>query len=351
MPHVRKRGNIYYVYWYEQKKHKSKPVSPIEKDAIAEAAKITLRLYAKKNGTTISNYPLLDFIQEYIKEYVNYKSLRTRKRDKITINTFLTLCPEIKTVSAFDDLSLKNYKMRRKGKAEATINRELGTLKHMQKIAFEKNYLSEDVSKKTKFLEIEDNQTGYIPSDSDLKIYFANISEPMINASIFGMLGMRAGEAVHIAPEDMDFVQNIIKIRAKEEDGWEPKNKTSARDVPMHPDYRNYFFKRYKIAVKNKYKYMCYYDDGRCLNESTLSSIIYKLKTKRLEDKIDPKFHFHSLRHKFITLAGNDNIPLIQIAKIVGHSSTKLTEKIYYHSSAKKNLESISRIDMPVKIK
>lgn len=352
MPHIKKRGNIYYVYWYENKKHHSKAISPIEKDAIKESAKITLRIYSKKNGTTISNYPFLDFVQEYIDEYVNFKRLRTRQRDRITIKTFLTLCPEIQTVSSFDELSLKNYQKRRNGKAEATINRELGTLKHMQKIAYEKKYLEEDISKKTKFLDTKDNTTDYIPSDNEIQIYFDNIiSEPMINASIFGMHGMRSGEAVHIAPEDMDFVQNIIKIREKKEDDWKPKNKSSSRDVPIHPLYKNYFFSRYKLAIKNKFKYLCCYNDGRCLTEGTIASLIYKMKTKQLKGQLSPDFHFHALRHKFITMAGNDNVPLIQISKIVGHSNTKLTEKIYYHNSPAKNLESISKVNMLVKLK
>lgn len=40
-----------------------------------------------------------------------------------------------------------------------------------------------------------------------------------------------------------------------------------------------------------------------------------------------------------------------EIKNIVGHSNTKITEDIYYHSSNKQNITSISNTEMPLKIK
>lgn len=348
MPHIKKRGNIYYVYWYEKGKHHSRAISPIESDAIQWSAKKTLQIYSQKNGLQIRGYSFFEFIEEYKKEYVAFKMPRTQKRDHTTIQTFLKICPEIQHIDDFNELALKKYKIRRKDKEESTINRELGTLKHMQKIAFEKGYILEDVSKKTKFLDDDDNKINYVPSNEEIKLFFSVIEEPIKNAVILGIAqGMRSGEATHIGPEDFDFNSDLVKVRPKE--GWEPKNKSSVRDMPIHPDFKEYYKRRCEFAKKIKSKYICCYEDGRKLTEDVLASMIYKIKNKILKGKINPEFSFHSLRHKFITMAGDTSIPMIHIANMVGHTSTKLTEQIYYHSTNEQNLKSISKISIPIK--
>ena len=69
MPHICKRNKIYYVFWYENKKHHCKAISPSYKEAEQWSANLTLRLYARKNGMPVRFFPFKDFVQEYIKEY------------------------------------------------------------------------------------------------------------------------------------------------------------------------------------------------------------------------------------------------------------------------------------------
>ena len=106
---------------------------------------------------------------------------------------------------------------------------------------------------------------------------------------------------------------------------------------------------RYNFAKKIKSKLLCSYEDGHALNEGTISSLIVKFK--KAHPFINSKFHFHCLKHKFITLSAYGGIPMIQLKDIVGHSNTKVTEQVYYHSSNTKNLESISKIKLPLNIK
>lgn len=351
MPHICKRNKIYYVFWYENHKHHCKAISPSYKEAEQWSANLTLRLYAKRNGMAVRFYPFKDFIQEYIKEYTNFKATRTQKRDYITITNFVKLFPNIEYVKDFNDLALKKYIQLRlnAGKTKGTINRELGTLKNMQRVAFEKGYLEENVADKTKSLKIKDNITTYIPTDEEIKFIFDKINEPLKTAFVLGVTcGLRSGEICHLELSDIDFNNNILHIRPKPKLNWQPKNNTSIRDVPIHPQYKNYLLKRYTTAKEIKSDFLCFYeDDGRPLTETVIASTITKLRRKY---KIDKRFHFHTLRHKFITITANSGVPMIQIKNIVGHSQLKITENIYYHSTNKKNIEAISNVEMPIKI-
>lgn len=351
MPHICKRNKIYYVFWYENHKHHCKAISPSYKEAEQWSANLTLRLYSQKNGMPVRFYPFKDFIQEYITEYINFKSPHTQERDFTTLHHLFRLFPNIEYVTDFNELILKQYISIRikEGSSKATINRELGTLKNIQKIAFEKGYLENNISSKTKTLSLKDNIATYIPTDDEIQFIFNKINEPLKTAFVLGLTcGMRSGEACHIELDDIDFDNNIIHIKPKPHLQWHPKNNTSIRDVPIHPDYKNYLLKRYEFAKKHKSKLLCFYpDDNRSLSERIIPSIISKLRRKY---KIDKRFHFHTLRHKFITLTANSGVPMIQIKNIVGHSNTRITENIYYHSTNKKNVEAISSVKIPLKI-
>lgn len=351
MPHICKRNKIYYVFWYENKKHHCKAISPSYREAEKWASMLTLRLYSRKNGMPVRFFPFKDFVQEYIKEYTNFKAPRTQKKDLSILNNFFRLLPNIEYTSDFNELILKQYISLRlkENKAKATINRELGLLKNMQKVAFEKGYLETNVATKTKTLKINTNIPKYLPTDEEIETIFSKLTEPIKTVFILGLTcGVRRGEACHIELDDIDFYNNIIHIKPKPHLNWYPKNNTSIRDVPIHPQCKEYLVHRVQIAQKLKSNLLCCYeDDGRPLNEDVVSSMITKIRKKY---KINKKLTLHTLRRKFITITANQGVPMIQVKNIVGHSTIKTTESIYYQSVNEKNVEAISTVEMPLKI-
>jgi integrase len=47
--------------------------------------------------------------------------------------------------------------------------------------------------------------------------------------------------------------------------------------------------------------------------------------------KIDPPINFHALRHTWASLAAMNGVPLLIVAKNLGHSDTRMVEKHYGH--------------------
>ena len=49
---------------------------------------------------------------------------------------------------------------------------------------------------------------------------------------------------------------------------------------------------------------------------------------------IEPPLNFHALRHTWASLSVMAGLPLVVVAKGLGHASTRMTEKHYGHLSA-----------------
>ena len=44
-----------------------------------------------------------------------------------------------------------------------------------------------------------------------------------------------------------------------------------------------------------------------------------------------PRISLHGLRHSFASLANSQNVPMFNISKALGHSSTAVTSAVYMH--------------------
>lgn len=77
--------------------------------------------------------------------------------------------------------------------------------------------MEENLSIKTKFLDIDNNVDKYIITNEEIQYIFEHINEPLKTAFVLGLTcGMRVGEACHIELTDIDFEMNVIFIRPKE---------------------------------------------------------------------------------------------------------------------------------------
>lgn len=63
-----------------------------------------------------------------------------------------------------------------------------------------------------------------------------------------------------------------------------------------------------------------------------------------LEELGLPKHHPHESRHTFITMCSNVGIDPVLVKRIVGHTNTDITERIYTHKNIEQYIEAINRL-------
>ena len=80
------KQQIYYVYWREDGKQRSKAVSTNFEDVKKFKRMLMNRLHAKKNGLTINNISFEELCDEYVESYSKAnKRNRSIVRDQVTL--------------------------------------------------------------------------------------------------------------------------------------------------------------------------------------------------------------------------------------------------------------------------
>jgi integrase len=128
-----------------------------------------------------------------------------------------------------------------------------------------------------------------------------------------------------------------------------PKSETSNRKIPL-PSALKTELKKLNILVKEeKLKMGSAYTDngllfpsltGNYIDASTLMKS-WKRALKRAEI---PYRTFHALRHTYATLLLEKNAPLIEVSRLLGHSTVKTTE-IYAHPSLEAKKKTVEKLD------
>lgn len=186
--------------------------------------------------------------------------------------------------------------------APATINRSLGTLKKALHMAWERGFTPENYSAQVKRLA-ENNQRETHLSIEQVKA-IADHASAQVKAAIWVALltGCRRGEVLKIQAEDIG--ADTITIRAG-------NTKTlRTRIVPIIPALRPWLE---HLPLK--------------INFEGLKSGFRRAR----EAAEMPSVHFHDLRHSCATILLASGADLYTVAKILGHTTVKTTERYAHH--------------------
>lgn len=185
--------------------------------------------------------------------------------------------------------------------APATINRSLGALKKALHMAWEQGITPEDYGAHIKRLPENNARETHLSIEQVKEI--ADQASEQVRAAIWIALltGCRRGEVLKIAPDDIG--EATIMIRA----GNTKTLKT--RVIPIIP------------ALRPWLKYLPLQINAEGL----------KTGFRRAREAAGmPEVHFHDLRHSCATILLASGADLYTVAKILGHSSIKTTER-YSH--------------------
>lgn len=148
--------------------------------------------------------------------------------------------------------------------------------------------------------------------------------------------GLRRGEALALTKADFD-LKNKKLIINKAFNGLNKisttKNETSNRVIPLFDTT----IKSIDLSKFNDNERIFNITSGQC------STLFEKFKQ---ENNLNQKYTIHSLRHTFITICQEKQIPLHIIQKWVGHTTgSRITNQVYTHTRSEKEKECIEKFN------
>lgn len=145
--------------------------------------------------------------------------------------------------------------------------------------------------------------------------------------------GCRPSEARALKCKDIDLEHGVITISStfsgrvflERRKGRNSKDST----IPLHPELLPYITDRIKNNLPNAYVFVNS-KTGKHYSENSLRRIWDDIREKvGLSQSIRL---YDATRHSVASQLANKGIPLLNVAKLLGHSSTKMAEKYYIHT-------------------
>jgi integrase/recombinase XerD len=325
----------YYVYFIDENR-KRRPVTTgtsFKNEALAFLIEFANKV--KENNSSIPSSRPLKSISELEKNVMNYVSNNLRKGTvsiyKNTFKTFMKIIEE-KLLNGITIKEIEYYKSCWiKEVTPSTCNIDLNTLKSIFNIGIKFGWCLHNPVKGISKLRIPQKEKLSINNEELSKLLDVTKENiVMLNIILFGLnTGCRLGELLNLQWKDIDLSERIIHIRNKENF----KTKTGkVRQMPIN-NKLNEIIKQMMVGNDNIIKL---YDlDGYIfskLNNTMFSrnSISHKFKYYIRKARLSEKYHFHCLRHTFITNCIKKGINANYVQALAGHSDLKTTME-YIH--------------------
>lgn len=325
-----KRSNgIYYLYYEDQQTGKRKAVSTKSK-LKSEAIKFVTSFDTQKQPSPNTRLIYLNQLQQ---EALNYALNNLSKGSYVIYKaTFMHLLNTIgnKPLKSITGRDIELYKETRiKTVKKTTCNIEIRTLKAIFNLALKWNWINSNPMKDVKEFKTPEREHLSFSND-ELTMILDNIKEGyLLNIVKFALYsGCRINEILNIQVKDLNFTEGIITIGNKED--FTTKSR-KIRYIPISDKMSELL----KDILKQKDNIFTLHEPETYLfNNNKIrfnKNHISKLFKKKLRlCGLPEKYHFHCLRHTFITNMVKAGLNINYIKQIAGHSDIKTTEK-YVH--------------------
>jgi integrase len=203
----------------------------------------------------------------------------------------------------------------------ASANRVLTMLKAMLNHAYDEGHVTNRDAWGRKLKPFRDVEVARIRFLSLVEAArLINACDPEFRSLVRAALetGARYGELTRLEVADFNPDVGTLHIR---------KSKTGKARHIVLTDEGKEFFKQH-CAGRAGSELMFAHDDGSAWQKSEQGP---PLREANARAKIKPPVIFHSLRHTWASLAVMAGVPLVVVAKNLGHANTAMTEKHYSH--------------------
>ena len=144
--------------------------------------------------------------------------------------------------------------------------------------------------------------------------------------------GLRQGELLSLQFRQVNFSNRTIVL----DNQTHITKSKRIRSVPLNETAFNIIQKRNNGKFQNVFT----------LRESGIKQdwIVHNFKKYVLKARINPKLHFHSLRHTFASWLVQGGVSIYHVSKLLGHSDVKITG-IYSHLRQEDLLNSVQILE------
>ncbi|NFN94506.1 site-specific integrase [Clostridium botulinum] len=370
---IRKKGNNYYIRYYETINGVKKQVERKGGNTYAEAEKkLNEVIYEQNNGYVNSNMSLKKYLNMWLEDYVkkNYTQ-RTYEIYTDTVKNYI-----IPTIGNIKLNNLKvihiekfiNYLRNTKSINGTTVNLHFRNLNTALNKAIKLQLLNNNPCKYVEIPKKNKFKGNYLTIDEFKKIYNSLSSNTYLQFSLKVLLniavetGCRRGEMCGLDwNKDLDLDNNIISFNRaliKTNSGWiigKLKTESSYRSIPISNFLSNQLKQLKKEQIKNKllfgeeynknifndieYDLVCIQRNGKYMRPIDITDRFHTLLKR---NEINKKIRWHDLRHTSATLLLENGVDMKTVQNRLGHASMNTTSNIYSHVTEKMNRDATS---------
>lgn len=262
----------------------------------------------------------LPHVQQHHRDYYHYQ-IHAR-----------TLCEYFKgrRLGQISPLAVESFKRERlktpvrgnKPRKPRAVNGELTTLSAIFSLAVRLRQLRANPCREVKWLEADEGPSRRLSAEEEEALLDAAESGPPYLAPMIRLAlwtGFRQGELIALAKSAVDFERNrVFVVNPK----WR-RDRRKTEGNPMSPQVRELLT---RLCEEARGELLFTDDEGRRLKRAAVFHFFHKA----CEQAGIESLRFHDLRHEYGSRLGDADVNLKKIARLMGHSNTKQTER-YVH--------------------
>jgi len=316
-----KRNNGYYYIYYSSSNGKIQAKSTKEKMK-SQALKYLSTFEKELKGrpqNDLPKKPLGLFKFEFLRYSEMIRTAKTIKAYQSTFKYFEKMYSN-KTIDSFTNNDIRNYLEAQLTKRSIySARKDLINIKSFFRYALERKYIKENPCIGIKQYKIPEKQPIYFSKEEYDKLLSVIEDKEMKDLVITAAnTGLRLMELLNLSWKQINISRRSIIL----DNSTHITKSKRIRTIPINNNILNILIEMKSNSKSDKvFSY-----EGR--NADIYTSIAFKKYVIKAE--LNPKLHFHSLRHSFASWLIQSGISIYIVSKLLGHSDIKTTE-IYSH--------------------
>ena len=234
--------------------------------------------------------------------------------------------------SSFKSLKTRDFERLIEGMSRTMKVLGKDLLSQLYKHALRYEYCNKDYSKLIVLnTDLTPQSEKSVFTKDEIKRLWQNKDNQIVKMILLSLYtGVRPAELFMITVDNVFITDRYFVTGVKTESG---KN----RKVPVHKDIVGLISEAYQFAVSNNQTYL--FENPR--NNNQYTHVSYPSRFKAVcGDQHTP----YDTRHSFITYAKSSGVNDYLLKRIVGHSISDITEKVYNHVDVKRLVEEIDKV-------